>query len=251
MSSKPWRRSGSRSKCRTSTIPRKTRRGRQLSSRANRRAARGGARTTTGADRRRWWAGRPNTREWPTTATAKRPKRRSAAVRPLPDAGHPNRRVGERPTADRGPAVQAVRRRVGEIRRRDGHRRTASGPPASRRTQPLTMFRLLETFARRITAVNGPLMSTVARSASIWTGRRPQDVGGQFWASSDKCPVWMGVRGAAVQAESPAKRGRGEATRLDGGEHTPKLSVGRCPGHHNILGSVPARIDRFHAFGNT
>ena len=76
-------------------------------------------------------------------------------------------------------------------------------------------------------------------SASIWTGRRPQDVGGQGWASSDKCPVWTGVRGAAVQAASPAKRGRSEATRLDGGEHTPKLSVGRCPGHHNILGSAP------------
>ena len=87
-------------------------------------------------------------------------------------------------------------------------------------------------------------------SASIWTGRRPQNVGGQGWVSSDKCPVWTGVRGAAVQAESPAKPGRSEATRLDGGEHTPKLSVGRCPGHHNILGSAPARIDRFHAFGN-
>ena len=59
------------------------------------------------------------------------------------------------------------------------------------------------------------------------------------------------MRGAAVKAESPAKRGRSEAKRLDGGEHTPKLSVGRCPGHHNILGSVPARIDRFHAFGNS
>ena len=76
-------------------------------------------------------------------------------------------------------------------------------------------------------------------SASIWTGRRPQPVGGQGWASSDKCPVWTGVRGAVVQAGSPAKRGRSEATHLDGGEHTPKLSVGRCPGHHNLLGSVP------------
>ena len=47
------------------------------------------------------------------------------------------------------------------------------------------------------------------------------------------------MRGAAVKADSPAKRERSAATRLDGGEHTPRMSVGRCPGHHNILWSAP------------
>ena len=35
----------------------------------------------------------------------------------------------------------------------------------------------------------------------------------------------MGVRGAGVQAVSPAQRGRSGATRLDGGEHTRTLWV--------------------------
>ena len=36
-------------------------------------------------------------------------------------------------------------------------------------------------------------------------------------------PVWTSVRGAAVKAVSPVKRGRSAATRLDGGEHTRTL----------------------------
>ena len=49
-------------------------------------------------------------------------------------------------------------------------------------------------------------------------------------------PVWASVRGAAVKAVSPAKRGA--ATRLDGGEHTRTLSASTAPAHHNILWST-------------
>ena len=46
------------------------------------------------------------------------------------------------------------------------------------------------------------------------------------------------VRGAAVKAVSPAKRGRSAATRLDGGEHTRTLSASTAPTYHNILWST-------------
>ena len=50
--------------------------------------------------------------------------------------------------------------------------------------------------------------------------------------------VWTSVRGAAVQAFSPAKRGRSAAQRLDGGEHTRTLSLDGAVGDRNILGST-------------
>ena len=38
-------------------------------------------------------------------------------------------------------------------------------------------------------------------------------------------PVWTSERGADVKAGSPAERGRSAATRLDGGEHSRRLSL--------------------------
>ena len=51
-------------------------------------------------------------------------------------------------------------------------------------------------------------------------------------------PVWTSVRGAAVKAVSPAKRGRSAATRLDCGEHTRTLSASTAPAYHDILWST-------------
>ena len=55
-------------------------------------------------------------------------------------------------------------------------------------------------------------------------------------APSDEASL-ESVRGAAVKAVSPAKRGRSAATRLDGGEHTRTLSASTAPAYHNILWS--------------
>ena len=58
-----------------------------------------------------------------------------------------------------------------------------------------------------------------------------------FVAPSDEASL-ESVRGAAVKAVSPAKRGRSAATRLDGGEHTRTLSASTAPACHNILWST-------------
>ena len=58
-----------------------------------------------------------------------------------------------------------------------------------------------------------------------------------FVAPSDEASL-ESVRGAAVKAVSPAKRGRSAATRLDGGEHTRTLLASTAPAYHNILWST-------------
>ena len=57
-------------------------------------------------------------------------------------------------------------------------------------------------------------------------------------APLDEASLDEPVRGAAVKAVSPAKRGRSAATRLDGGEHTRTLSASTAPAYHNILWST-------------
>ena len=73
-----------------------------------------------------------------------------------------------------------------------------------------------------------------------------------FQAGTASCPtveiilspcrlgIGVRVRGAAVKAVSPAKRGRSAATRLDGGEHRRRLSLS----DRGVIGHSPAGRDR-------
>ena len=63
--------------------------------------------------------------------------------------------------------------------------------------------------------------------------------GTEIWAPSCKSGSWTSVRGAGVQADSPAERGRSVAERLDGGEHTLTLGLDGAVGD-------PAALDRRH-----
>ena len=55
----------------------------------------------------------------------------------------------------------------------------------------------------------------------------------------------MGVRGAGVQAVSPAQRGRSGATRLDGGEHTRTLWGLTMTSQSSILPTDSAEDPKF------
>ncbi len=90
------------------------------------------------------------------------------------------------------------------------------------------------------------------RSDGLWTGHRPQHAGVQGLGVVRQEPVRTGVSRTRRQAESSAtvRAERSEAKRLDDGERTPKLLVGRCLGHHNILESPPGPNRSLRAIGD-